>query len=81
MSIAVSIYTIEKKLFEEDVESVQLPGVDGELGVLPLHVPLVTVLKNGVLKIRRGSTVQEIPIRGGFVEVAPGSRVVVLADQ
>lgn len=78
--LQVSIHTLEKTLYEGQAEVLSLPGVDGELSVLAGHIPLVTVLKGGQLRLRKGMKVLEIPLRGGFVEVSPGSKVVVLAD-
>ena len=76
----VSIHSIEKTLFEGDADSVTLPGVDGELGILPLHLPLISSLKRGTINIHQGREVLFIEIKGGFAEVRPGSQVVVLAN-
>ena len=80
MSIALQIYTIEKKLYEGEVDSVTLPGMDGELGVLSMHIPLISSLKRGSVVIRGKKDVERIDIQGGFVEVQPESTVVVLAN-
>ena len=82
MSISLKIYTIEKKLYEGEADSVTLPGVDGELGVLATHIPLISSLKHGKIKIQRDKekNPQYIDIRGGFVEIRPGSQVVILAN-
>jgi F-type H+-transporting ATPase subunit epsilon len=65
-------------VFTDDVDSVVVPGIEGELGILPHHTPLVTALGTGELRIRRSGTVQFMLISGGFVEVRP-EKVVVLA--
>lgn len=76
----LSVYSIEKKLFEGEADSLALPGIDGELGVLSMHEPLITSLKHGTMSIRRGTTIEKVAIGGGFVEIQPESKVVVLAN-
>ena len=82
MALRISVYTIEKTLFEGTADAIQLPGMDGELGVLTMHQPLTSVLRHGTIRLRqhKGGEVTEIPIGGGFVEIQSASRVVVLAD-
>lgn len=71
----------ERVLVDEQVEEVQIPGLDGYLGVLPGHAPLLSELKaGGVLTYRSGSAGEKvIAVYGGFVEVQP-DRVRILAD-
>ncbi|MBI4433901.1 ATP synthase F1 subunit epsilon [Candidatus Uhrbacteria bacterium] len=78
--LQLSIITPEQTVFSGTVEQVTLRTTDGEITVLPHHQPLVSVLAPGELRFR--SAGKEIPmsIAGGFVEVFPGSRVAVLAD-
>ncbi len=76
----ISIHTIEKTLFEGEAESVTLPGVDGELGILENHIPLISSLKHGIIKIHSKKGEMSFNISGGFAEVQPESRVVVLAN-
>ena len=80
MSIAIQIYTIEKTLFEGRADAVTLPGIEGELGVLETHIPLISSLKRGSIRIRDGKNVELVDIKGGFVEVQPESKVTILAD-
>lgn len=80
MSIAVQIYSIEKKLYEGWADALTLPGVDGELGVLPTHIPLISLLKRGRIRIRRANDDSFVDIKGGFAEIQPQSKVVVLAN-
>jgi F-type H+-transporting ATPase subunit epsilon len=75
----LDIVTPEKVVFSEEVDFVVAPGVEGELGFLPEHAPLVSALKVGVLKVEQGGKQFKVAIGGGFVEVK-NSRVVVLAD-
>lgn len=75
----LDIVTPEKVVFSEEVEFVVAPGVEGELGILPEHAPLVSALKIGVLRVQQNGKTFKVAIGGGFIEVK-NSRVVVLAD-
>jgi len=79
MPIRLDIVTPERLAFSEDVDSVQVPGIEGELGILPHHAPLVSTLGFGELRIRRGGTEESFAIAGGFLQVRP-DRVVVMAE-
>jgi len=79
MPIHLDIVTPERLAFSEDVDSVQVPGIEGELGILPHHAPLVSTLGFGELRIRRGGTEESFAIAAGFVQVRP-DRVVVMAE-
>ena len=80
MSIDIVVYTIEKKLYEGKADSIQLPGSDGELGVLSSHTPLISTLGRGTIRIRQKDATQEVPVNGGFLEIQPESKLVVLAS-
>src|SRR5438874_12164403 len=70
----------ERILIEEQVEEVQIPALDGYIGVLPGHAPLLSeLMPGGVLTYRAGSGEQILAVYGGFVEVQP-DRVRILAD-
>ncbi len=75
----LEIATPERVVYSDEVESVTLPTVDGEITVLANHVPLVTVLKAGELVIRKGNDVHPYAIGGGFLET-DGVKLIVLAD-
>jgi len=77
--IRLDIVTAEKVVFSDDVDSVIVPGIDGELGVLPTHAPLMTIIAPGELIVRQGETEVDMAVSGGFIEVRP-DRVIVLAD-
>jgi F-type H+-transporting ATPase subunit epsilon len=77
--LRLEIVTPERLAFEEDVDSVNVPGIEGELGILPHHAPLVSTLGVGELRIRRGGTEELFAIAGGFVQVRP-DKVVVMAE-
>jgi len=69
----------EKLLFSGDVDQVDVPGSEGDFGVLAQHAPFVTTLRPGVLTVYRGGEKQQIAVFGGFAEVGPGG-LTVLAD-
>ena len=79
MALTLDIVTPEKKFFSGEVENVYLPGTEGELGILPGHVPLVTGLTAGELRYSSGGNVEELAIGAGFVEVTQ-EKVTVLTD-
>ena len=79
MTIRLEIVTPERLVYEDDVDTVTLPGIEGELGVLPHHAPLVTTLGLGELRIRKAGSEEDFAIVGGFLQVRP-DRVVVMAE-
>ena len=78
-SMRLDIVTAERVVFSEDVDVVVAPGVEGQLGILPHHAPLMTTLQPGELLVRKGGEEFSLAISGGFLEVRP-DRVIVLAD-
>lgn len=81
MKYPLRVVSVERSLFEGDVEFIIANGADGELGVLARHAPLMTILKPGPLRIQEtiGGSERLIFVGGGFLEVLP-DRVTVLAD-
>jgi F-type H+-transporting ATPase subunit epsilon len=79
MPLHLEIVTPERRAFEGDVDEVIVPGSEGEMGILPHHAPLISLLGQGVLRLKSGGQEQEFAIFGGFVQVRP-DRVVVLAE-
>ena len=79
MPLLLEIVTPERLAYSDTVDSVVLPGSEGELGVLPHHAPLVSTLGVGELRIRRAGTEESFAIVGGFLQVRP-DKVVVLAE-
>lgn len=79
MPLQLEIVTPEARIFSGEVDSVVLPGSDGELGILPNHVPLVTTLKPGELVYAQGGKTEYFAVGTGFVEVT-GGRVSILTD-
>jgi F-type H+-transporting ATPase subunit epsilon len=79
MPLLLEIVTPERLAYSDTVDAVNLPGIEGELGVLPHHAPLVTMLGLGELRIRKGGAEESFAIVGGFLQVRP-DRVVVMAE-
>ena len=78
-TLKLEIVTPEKTAYSEDVEMVTLPGSEGELGIYPNHVPLLTTLNPGELRVMKGGRETYLAIGEGFVEVT-GTSVSVLTD-
>ena len=76
----LTIVSAERKIFEGEVKQIQATGVEGELGILPGHTPLLTAIKPGIVKFTLQDGNEEvIYVSGGFLEVQPNI-VTVLAD-
>src|SRR5215217_7550747 len=79
--LTVEIVTAERQVYNEtDVDMVVAPGSEGVLGILPRHAPLLTMLRPGPLRIKKGGAEQEMAVAGGFLQVN-ADRVLILADQ
>ncbi len=79
MRLKLDIVTVERQVFGEEVDMVIAPGVEGELGILPQHAPLITALREGELRIKQGTEERSFAIGGGYLEVLE-DQVTVLAD-
>ncbi len=79
MPLQLEIVTPERLAFSDTVDSVVLPGAEGEMGILPNHAPLLATLGVGELRIRKGGEEEFFAIAGGFVQVRP-DKVVVMAE-
>jgi len=77
--LVLSVVTPERKILQEEVEEVVLPGTEGYLGVLPGHTPLLTSLKPGELAYRKAGSWKRSFVAWGFAEILPGG-VSILAD-
>ena len=75
----LEIVTAEKMIFSDDVSAVMAWGAEGQLGILPNHAPLITMLQPGDLMIRKDKEEEYVVISGGFLEVRP-DKVIILAD-
>jgi F-type H+-transporting ATPase subunit epsilon len=80
MPLLLEIVTPERLAYSDTVDSVVLPGSEGEMGVLPHHAPLLATLGVGELRIRKGGEEEFFAIAGGFVQVRP-DKVVVMAEE
>ena len=78
-TLRLEIVTPETKAYSEDVEMVVLPGMDGELGVYPQHVPVLTTLKPGELRVYKGGQETSLAVGEGFAEITADS-ISVLTD-
>ena len=78
-TLRLEIVTAERTVFADDVSEVVAWGVEGQLGILPHHAPLMTMLKPGDLLIKKDDEEHYLAISGGFLEVRP-DKVIILAD-
>ena len=79
--LTVEIVTAERQVYNEtDVDMVVAPGSEGVLGILPRHASLLTMLRPGSLRVKKGGAEQEMSVAGGFLQVH-ADRVLILADQ
>ena len=79
MPLTLEIVTPEAKVYTDTIDSVVVPTVEGEIGVLPGHIPLLTQVAHGELRVTKGGTIQWLAIGGGFAQI-DGDRVRVLAE-
>ncbi len=79
MALQLDVITPQRRLLSEQVDSVNVPGLNGELGILPGHTPLISALQTGILSYAQGGATRRLLVSGGFVEVN-ADRVSVLAD-
>ena len=79
MPLHLEIVTPERLAYSDEVDMVLVPGIEGEMGILPHHTPLVSLLGVGELKIRKGNDEESFAIAGGFLQVRP-DKVVVMAE-
>lgn len=78
-TLRFDIVTAERAVYSDDVDMVIAPGALGQLGILPYHTPLITILEPGELIVKKGGNEICLAVTGGFLEVRP-DRVIVLAD-
>jgi F-type H+-transporting ATPase subunit epsilon len=78
-TLKLEIVTPEAMIYSEDVDMVTLPGIEGEMGIYPMHVPLMTQIRAGELVARKGGQAHFLAIGEGFVEIS-GDRVAVMTD-
>src|SRR6516165_1633873 len=78
-TLRLEIVTPDAVVYSDDVEMVTLPGVEGQMGILPLHVPLMTQMVPGEMIVRKGGQDRFLAVGEGFVEIT-GDRVAILTD-
>ena len=78
-TMRLEIITAESRVYADDVEVLVAPGIDGELGILPHHAPLMTALQPGEIIVRKGGEETYLAVSGGFLEVM-GNQVTILSD-
>jgi F-type H+-transporting ATPase subunit epsilon len=79
MPLTLEIVTPEAKVYSDTIDSVVIPTVEGEIGVLPGHIPLLTQIASGELMVTKGHATQFLIVSGGFAEI-DGDSVRVLAE-
>jgi F-type H+-transporting ATPase subunit epsilon len=78
-TLHLEIVTSDKTIFEGEVDQVTVPGGGGVMGVLANHAPVLSTLKPGELRIKRGNDIEEYAIGGGFIDIHD-NKVIILAD-
>jgi len=79
MPLTLEIVTPLAKVYSDTIDSVVIPTVEGEIGVLPGHIPLLTQIEHGELRVTKGSSSQLLAVSGGFAQI-DGDTVRVLAE-
>lgn len=69
MPLTLEIVTPEAKVYSDTIDSVVIPTVEGEIGILPGHIPLVTQVQDGELRVQKGGQTQLLAVSGGFAQV------------
>ena len=77
--LQVELVTAEGRVLSEEADFVLAPGIEGDLGVLPQHIPLLTPLRTGEVLVRNGDAEHSLFVAGGFLEILP-AKVTILAD-
>ncbi len=78
-TLKLEIVTPEAKIYSEDVDMVTLPGIEGEMGIYPMHIPLMTQIAHGEIVARKGGVDHYLATGEGFVQIT-GDRVAILTD-
>lgn len=78
--LSLEIITGERVVFQQDdVDMVVATGIEGAIGVLPSHAPLISLLSQGELRVKKGGTEESLVVFGGFIEILD-DKVIILAD-
>jgi F-type H+-transporting ATPase subunit epsilon len=79
MPLTLEIVTPEDRVFSDTIDTVVIPTLEGEIGILPGHIPLLTQVADGELRVTRGSETKGLVVGGGFAEIE-GDHVKILAE-
>lgn len=79
MPLTLEIVTPDARVYTDTIDSVVIPTVEGEVGILPGHIPLLTQVEHGELRVTKGNETTWLAVSGGFAEI-DGDRVQVLAE-
>lgn len=79
MPLTLEIVTPEAKVYSDTIDSVVIPTVEGEIGVLPGHIPLLTQVDDGELRVSKGAETLVLVVSGGFAQI-DGDKVRILAE-
>ncbi len=80
MALTLEIVTPEARVYSETIETVVIPTVQGEIGILPGHIPLMTQVEAGELRVTRNGQTEYLAVGSGFAEIE-GDKVAILAEQ
>lgn len=79
MPLTLEIVTPEAKVYSDTIDSVTIPTVEGEIGILPGHIPLLTQVEHGELRVAKGGETHFLAVSGGFAQIE-GDKIRVLAE-
>jgi F-type H+-transporting ATPase subunit epsilon len=79
MPLTLEIVTPEARVYADTVDTVVIPTVGGEIGILPGHIPLLTQVEHGELRVQKGAQTHFLAVSGGFAQIS-GDKVSVLAE-
>jgi F-type H+-transporting ATPase subunit epsilon len=79
MPLTLEIVTPEARVYHDTIDSVVIPTAEGEVGILPGHIPLLTQVEHGELRVTRNGQIELLAVSGGFAEIE-GDRVHILAE-
>ena len=80
MSLTLEIVTPEARVYSDTIDTVVIPTVDGEIGILPGHIPLLTQVEDGELRVTKDGQVRWLAVGGGFAQIE-GDKVSILAER
>jgi F-type H+-transporting ATPase subunit epsilon len=80
MPLTLEIVTPEARVYSDTIDTVVIPTVEGEVGILPGHIPLLTQVDHGELRVTKGNTTEWLAVGGGFAQVS-GDKVSILAER